>query len=253
MGRKLFIAGNWKMNKTATEAQADVKRFVEKASELGGKVRMAVCPPFTALDRVSSILKGTCVELGAQNLSDKVSGAYTGEVSAAMLLDLGVSHVIVGHSERRQYYGETDSLVSRKAKLALQSGLCPIVCIGETLEERESGKTLTVITTQFKGSLAGITADEMLRTTIAYEPVWAIGTGKTATPEQAQEVHALIRKLLTETYGADTAQKVIIQYGGSVKASNSKELMSMPDIDGALVGGASLDPDGFYELIKNAL
>lgn len=277
--RKLFMAGNWKMNKTATEAAETVKAFVKNVTGITDKINIAVCPPFTALDRISGILKGSNVALGAQNLSDKASGAYTGEISAAMLLDLGVRYVIIGHSERRQYFGETDELVNKKAKLVLKSGetlrislsepipadellakfallepgLFPIVCIGETLQERESGKTSEVITKQVKGSFAGITADEMLKITIAYEPIWAIGTGKTATPEQAQEVHALIRKLLVGAYGKNVSDKVIIQYGGSVKANNSKELMSMPDIDGALVGGASLDPAGFADLIKNAL
>ncbi len=253
MARKLFIAGNWKMNKTASEAAADVKRLVELLSGVGDKARVAVCPPFTALDRISSVARSAGMELGAQNLSDKASGAYTGEVSAQMLLDLGVTQVIVGHSERRQFYGENDSIVSKKAIFALASGLCPIVCVGETLEEREAGSTEKVLRTQISGSLDGISAEDMLRTTIAYEPVWAIGTGKTATPQQAQDAHAFIRSLLSAKYGETCAQKVIIQYGGSVKASNSKELMAMPDIDGALVGGASLDPAGFADLVKNAL
>ncbi|HCE43005.1 MAG TPA: triose-phosphate isomerase [Lentisphaeria bacterium] len=251
--RKLFIAGNWKMNKTATEAVQLVSALVKKVEGLSDKITMAVCPPFTTLDRISPLLKGSGVSLGAQNLSDKASGAYTGEISAAMLLDLGVKYVIIGHSERRQYYGETNELVSKKAKFALGAGLLPIVCIGETLQEREAGKMANVITTQFKGSLAGLTADDMLKTTIAYEPVWAIGTGKTASPDQAQEVHALIRKLLTDTFGQATADKVIVQYGGSVKADNAKELMAKPDIDGALVGGASLDAEGFASLIKNSI
>ncbi len=253
MSRKLFIAGNWKMNKTASEAAEDVSKFIDLALGVAGKINIALCPPFTALDRVSLILENTGVELGAQNLSEVESGAYTGEVSAAMLRDLNVKYVIVGHSERRQYFGETDEVVSLKANRALQSGLLPIICIGETLEEREANKTFEVIQAQMKGSFAGISKEDMLKTTIAYEPIWAIGTGKTATPEQAQEVHAFIRKIISETYGAKTAAHVIIQYGGSVKAANSGELMAMPDIDGALVGGASLDPVGFAELIKNAL
>ncbi len=251
--RKLFITGNWKMNKTATEAVQLVSALVKKVEGLSDKIDIAVCPPFTTLDRISTILKGSGVSLGAQNLSDKASGAYTGEISAAMLLDLGVKYVIIGHSERRQYYGETDELISKKAKFALGAGLLPIVCIGETLQEREAGKMSNVITTQFKGSLAGLTAEDMLKTTIAYEPVWAIGTGKTASPDQAQEVHALIRKLLVDTFGKAVADKVIVQYGGSVKADNAKELMAKPDIDGALVGGASLDAEGFSALIKNSI
>ncbi|HBC88254.1 MAG TPA: triose-phosphate isomerase [Lentisphaeria bacterium] len=251
--RKLFIAGNWKMNKTATEAAQLVSALVKKVEGLSDKVTMAVCPPFTSLDRIAPLLKGTGVDLGAQNLSDKASGAYTGETSAAMLLDLGVKYVIIGHSERRQYYAETDELVSKKAKFALGAGLLPIVCIGETLKEREANKTSHVITTQLKGSLAGLNAEEMHKVTIAYEPVWAIGTGKTASPDQAQEVHALIRKLLTDAFGKAVADKVIVQYGGSVKADNAKELMAKPDIDGALVGGASLDAEGFSALIKNSI
>ncbi len=251
--RKLFIAGNWKMNKTAAESAQLVSALVKKVEGLSDKITMTVCTPFTSLDRVSPMLKNSGIALGAQNLSDKASGAYTGEVSAAMLLDLGVKYVIIGHSERRQYYGETDELVSKKAKFALGAGLLPIVCIGETLQEREAGKMSNVITTQFKGSLAGLSGEDMLKVTIAYEPVWAIGTGKTATPDQAQEVHALIRKLLTDAYGKAVADKVIVQYGGSVKADNAKELMAKPDIDGALVGGASLDADGFANLIKNSI
>jgi triosephosphate isomerase len=251
--RKLFIAGNWKMNKTATEAAQVVSALVKKVEGLSDKITMAVCPPYTALDRISPLLKGTGVALGAQNLSDRASGAYTGEISAAMLLDLGVKYVIIGHSERRQYYGETDEIVSKKTKFALGTGLLPIVCVGETLQERESNKTSSIITAQLKGSLAGIIAEEMLKTTIAYEPIWAIGTGKTASPDQAQEVHALIRKLLTDAYGKAVADKVIIQYGGSVKADNAKELMAKQDIDGALVGGASLDAEGFSALIRNSI
>jgi triosephosphate isomerase len=250
---KLFIAGNWKMNKTASEAAELVTNLLKDVKEIGDKVTIAVCPPFTSLERVSELVKGTNVALGAQNLSDKVSGAYTGEVAASMLLDIGVKYVIIGHSERRQYYGETDSLINKKAKFAISSGLLPIVCIGESLDEREAGETEKVVSTQFKGCFEGFSQEEVLKTTIAYEPVWAIGTGRTATPEQAQEVHALIRKMLSEKFGSENARKIIIQYGGSVKADNSKELMAKPDIDGALVGGASLDAAGFAKLIKNAI
>lgn len=253
MARKLFIAGNWKMNKTASEAADMVSSFVDKVLGSTGKLTIAICPPFTSLDRVGCILENTGIDLGAQNVSEIESGAYTGEVSAAMLLDLGVKYVIVGHSERRQYYGETDEFVNQKALAALKAGLLPIICIGETLEEREADKTFEVISSQISGSFAGISEEDMLKTTIAYEPVWAIGTGKTASPEQAQEVHSFIRGKISEAYGAEVANQVIIQYGGSVKASNSKELMSMPDIDGALVGGASLDAAGFADLIRNAV
>ena len=251
--RTLFIAGNWKMNKTASEAETILSELKEKVAEFDGKVNIAICPTFTALDRAVKVTKGSNVAIGSQDISDKESGAYTGEISASMLLDLGVKYAIVGHSERRQYHGETSELVSKKAKTTLDAGLLPIICLGETLEERETGKTSEVVTEQIKGSLAGLTANEMLKTTIAYEPIWAIGTGKTASPEQAQEVHALIRQLLTEIYGTETAERVIIQYGGSVKPDNSATLMGQKDIDGALVGGASLDPSVFSALIANAL
>jgi triosephosphate isomerase (TIM) len=251
--RTLFIAGNWKMNKTATEAAEILSELNEKVAGFKGKIRIAICPTYTALDRAVKATAGTNVKIGAQDISVYDSGAYTGEISASMLLDLGVEYVIIGHSERRQYHGETDELVSKKTKVALDAGLLPIVCLGETLEERETNKMSEVITTQIKGSLAGLTGDELVKTTIAYEPIWAIGTGKTASPEQAQEVHALIRKLLTDAYGVEVAEKVIIQYGGSVKPGNSAELMGQKDIDGALVGGASLEADVFAELIANAL
>jgi triosephosphate isomerase (TIM) len=251
--RSLFIAGNWKMNKTASEATVTLAALKEQVKEFEGKLEIAICPTFTALDRAVKTVSGSNVKIGAQDISDKESGAFTGEISAAMLLDLGVEYVIIGHSERRQYHAETDELVSKKAKTTLNAGLKPIVCIGETLEERESEKTYDVITTQVKGSLEGLTAEEMIKTTIAYEPVWAIGTGKTASPEQAQDVHALIRTLLTELFGTDTAEQVKVQYGGSVKAENSAELMGKQDIDGALVGGASLKPEDFASLIANAL
>ncbi len=241
------------MNKTATEAAELVSKLKGELASVGDKLIIAVCPPFTALDRVYPILKGSNIALGAQNLSDKASGAYTGEVSAAMLLDIGVKYVIIGHSERRQYYGETDTLINKKAKFAISAGLFPIVCIGETLEEREAGKMAEVITTQFKGCFESFSKDEILKTTIAYEPVWAIGTGKTATPQQAQEVHEMIRKMLSDKFGREVAESVIIQYGGSVKPDNARELMSQKDIDGALVGGASLDAVVFAKLIKNSI
>lgn len=253
MSRKLFIAGNWKMNKTATEGAELAAALKDMVAGLGDKVDIAVCPTFAALDRVSGVVSGTNIALGAQNLSDQKSGAYTGEVAADMLLDLKVKYVIIGHSERRQFYGETDELVAKKAKLALESGLLPIICIGETLEEREGGKTADVITTQVKGSLEGLDAADIVKTTIAYEPIWAIGTGKTATPEQAQDTHKIIRDLLADKYSNEVAEKIIIQYGGSVKPDNSKELLSQADIDGALVGGASLDAETFSALIKNAV
>lgn len=251
--RMLFIAGNWKMNKTASEAEKLLVELKARLAQFKDSLNIAVCPAFTVLETSSKVLRGSNIAIGSQDISAKDSGAYTGEISAKMLLDIGVKYAIVGHSERRQYHGETDALINAKAKKALSSGVLPIVCIGETLEERESGRMNDVITTQTKGSLAGLTAEEIIKTTIAYEPVWAIGTGKTATPAQAQEVHALIRKLLTEAYGAEVAEQVIIQYGGSVKPDNSNELMNQKDIDGALVGGASLEVEVFYNLIANAL
>lgn len=251
--RMLFIAGNWKMNKTASEAEKLLVELKAKLASFEGKLNIAVCPAFTALETSSKVLKGSNIAIGSQDISAKDSGAYTGEVSAKMLLDIGVQYAIVGHSERRQYHAETDALINAKAKKALSSGVLPIVCIGETFEERESGRMNSVITTQTKGSLSGLTAEEIVKTTIAYEPVWAIGTGKTASPAQAQEVHALIRKLLTDAYGTEVAEKVIIQYGGSVKPDNSNELMNQKDIDGALVGGASLEVEVFYNLIANAV
>lgn len=253
MSRKLFIAGNWKMNKTATEAVAMVSEFKNLVADLGDQLNMAVCPPFTALSAVADALSGAPVAVGAQDISTQEAGAFTGEISAAMLLDLGVQFVIVGHSERRQYHDESDQLVSEKAKRALSAGLRPIICVGEHLEQREAGDTTKVVTKQVKGSLAGLSNEDMLKTTIAYEPVWAIGTGKTATPDQAQEVHALIRGLVRDSFDVAVADQLIIQYGGSVKPGNAKELMAQPDIDGALVGGASLEAATFAELIKNAL
>lgn len=241
------------MNKTASEAEKILVELKLKLLPYCGKLNIAVCPAFTALETAYRIFHGSNIKLGSQDVSAKERGAYTGEVSAEMLRDVGVKYAIVGHSERRQYHNETDAVVNEKAKMALRSGLLPIVCIGETMQERENGKTYDVIITQFKSSLKGLTSEEMIKTTIAYEPVWAIGTGKTASKEQAQDVHALIRRLLTDAYGSETAERVIIQYGGSVKPENSAELMGQQDIDGALVGGASLDPEVFTKLIVNAI
>ena len=215
------------------------------------RVDVAVCPPAVYLHDVGAAIRGSAVQLGAQNMHFEKDGAFTGEISASMLTDLGCRYVILGHSERRQYFGETDATVNRKTLVALDSGLTPIVCVGETLEERESGKTEHVVATQIKGSLAGLSAQQGEKLVIAYEPVWAIGTGKTATPEQAEEVHAQIRSLLRELFGA-TADVIRIQYGGSVKPENAAELMRQPNIDGALVGGASLKADSFAGIIAAA-
>lgn len=250
--RKKIVAGNWKMNMTTAEATALVNALKEDLANFRD-VEVVLCPPFTALATVSELVHDTHLDLGAQNMHWAKSGAYTGEISAGMLRELYCHYVILGHSERRQYFGETDAIVNRKTQAALASSLHPIVCVGETLQEREAGKVEEVITTQVQGSLAGLSAKELLDSVIAYEPVWAIGTGKTATSDQAQEVHALIRQILTKAYDATVAQGVRIQYGGSVKPSNAKELFSMPDIDGGLIGGAALDAKSFIDIVRAAV
>ena len=250
--RKLIIAGNWKMNKTVAESLDLANGLVRELKEVK-EVDIAICPPFTALSEVSKAVIDSNIRLGAQNMSQNGYGAHTGEIAAGMLKEFSTKYVILGHSERREYQRESDELIAGKAKAAHEAGLKPIVCVGEQLEERESGNTENVVGTQVRGSLAGSTMEEMLGTVIAYEPVWAIGTGKTATAEQAQEVHAFIRNLLADLFDADTAKAVRIQYGGSVKPDNARELMSQPDVDGALVGGASLDVRVFSELIKNSI
>ncbi|HHX98272.1 MAG TPA: triose-phosphate isomerase [Kiritimatiellia bacterium] len=250
--RKKIVAGNWKMNMTTAEATALVNALKEDLANFRD-VEVVLCPPFTALATVSELVHDTHLDLGAQNMHWAKSGAYTGEISAGMLRELYCHYVILGHSERRQYFGETDAIVNRKTQAALASSLHPIVCVGETLQEREAGKVEEVITTQVQGSLAGLSAKELLDSVIAYEPVWAIGTGKTATSDQAQEVHALIRQILTQAYDATVAQGVRIQYGGSVKPSNAKELFSMPDIDGGLIGGAALDAKSFIDIVRAAV
>ena len=250
--RKLIIAGNWKMNKTVAESLDLANGLVRELKEVK-EVDIAICPPFTALSEVSKAVIDSNIRLGAQNMSQNGYGAHTGEIAAGMLKEFSTKYVILGHSERREYQRESNELIAAKAKAAHEAGLKPIVCVGEQLEERESGNTENVVGTQVRGSLAGLTTEEMLGTVIAYEPVWAIGTGKTATAEQAQEVHAFIRNLLADLFDADTAKAVRIQYGGSVKPDNARELMSQPDVDGALVGGASLDVRVFSELIKNSI
>lgn len=247
--RTPFIAGNWKMNKTISEALELVRKL--KYQIVGVKsVKVAVCPPFTALKSVYEVIKDTNIYLGAQNMWIKESGAYTGEVSPVMLKDCGCTYVIIGHSERRAYFKEDDSLVSEKIKVALKHNLLPIVCVGEVLEERESGKAYDVVKTQVLGAFEGISKEDILKVTIAYEPVWAIGTGKTATPEDANSMHRFIREVLSQIYDDEVAQNMIIQYGGSVKPENIKGLMAMPEIDGALVGGASLDAESFAKIVK---
>ena len=250
--RKLIIAGNWKMNKTVAESLDLANGLVRELKDIK-EVDIAICPPFTALSEVSKAVIDSNIRLGAQNMSQNNYGAHTGEIAAGMLKEFSTKYVILGHSERREYQRESDELIASKAKAAHEAGLKPIVCVGEQLEEREAGKTEDVVGTQVRGSLAGLTTEEMLGTVIAYEPVWAIGTGKTPTSEQAQEAHAFIRNLLAELFDADTAKAVRIQYGGSVKPDNARELMSQADVDGALVGGASLDVRSFSELIKNSI
>jgi triosephosphate isomerase len=250
--RKLIIAGNWKMNRTVAEGLdlvADLKRELANIKELD----IVVCPPFTALSAVSKAILDSNIRLGAQNMSEHNYGAYTGEIAAGMLKEFSVRYVILGHSERRQYQKETDDLIAKKGLAALGASLKPIICVGETLADREDGKTEKVLETQVRGSLAGISKAQMDETIIAYEPVWAIGTGKTASAEQAQEAHSFIRRLLAKLFDDTVARRVRIQYGGSVKPANARELMSLPDVDGALVGGASLEPRSFAEIIKNSI
>jgi triosephosphate isomerase len=247
--RRPIIAGNWKMNKTTVEARDLASKLIPLIA--GIKERdIVLAPPFTALQSVAGVIKGTGIALSAQNLHWEDKGAFTGEISAEMLLDLGCKYVIIGHSERRQFFGENDETVNKKLRQALNKGLLPIVCVGETLKEREAGKANEVIERQVTGALMGVTAAEMQKVIIAYEPVWAIGTGKTATPDQANEIHSFIRKKSEIVYGKEIAGALRIQYGGSVTPENVSTLMAMPDIDGALVGGASLKPESFAALVN---
>jgi len=245
--RRPIIVGNWKMHKTTAEAVALVKALKESLASTQG-LDLGVAPPFTALPAVAEVLRGSPISLAAQNMHWESQGAFTGEISAAMLSDVGCTRVIIGHSERRQYFAESDDTVNRKVKAALNAGLDPILCIGETLDQREGNATFGVLEQQLRRGLADIAVDGMQRLVLAYEPVWAIGTGKTATPEQAQEVHAFIRGLLGELYGKALADDVRIQYGGSVNAGNVQLLMSQSDVDGALVGGASLEASAFAQI-----
>jgi triosephosphate isomerase len=250
--RALFIAGNWKMNPATAEAALALAEAVKAGVGQATDVRVAVCPPSVFLHAVDRALAGSPVGLGAQNMHWKPDGAYTGEVSGAMLNDAGCTHVILGHSERRHGLGETDAQVNAKLRAALGAGLIPIVCIGETRQEREAGQTEDVVGGQLRGSLDGLSPGEMAGVVLAYEPVWAIGTGLTATPTQAQEVHAFIRGRLSSAFDEATAARVVVQYGGSVKADNAGELLACPDIDGALVGGASLKAGEFLGIIQAA-
>jgi triosephosphate isomerase len=250
--RKLIIAGNWKMHKTVAEA-VDLVHGLKRELANVKEVDIVVCPPFTALSDVSREILDSNLRLGAQNMHDKNFGAFTGEICAGMLKEFSVRYVILGHSERRQYQKEDDALIASRALAAHAASLKPIVCVGETLAEREAGKTQKVLETQVRGSLHGLSKGQLEETIIAYEPVWAIGTGKTATADQAQEAHAFIRRLLADMADEATAKRIRIQYGGSVKPANTRELMSLPDVDGALVGGASLEVRNFADIVKNAI
>ncbi len=250
--RKKVIAGNWKMNKNLGESLSLIKEIKLAMLNISGKVDVIVCPPFTSLETGANLLKESPVKLGAQNMHFEDSGAFTGEISASMLKSVGCEYVILGHSERRTIFNENDEMINKKLKKALSSALKPIFCVGETLEEREANRTEKVIEKQIIEGLAGIPESEMKNIIIAYEPVWAIGTGKTATPAQAEEVHVFIRNLVKRLYSPSVSDSIIIQYGGSVKPDNSKELLNMPNIDGALVGGACLKADSFVEIIKSA-
>ena len=250
--RKLIIAGNWKSNKTVAEALElveDLKRELAGVKE----VDIVVAPPYTALSEVSKSILDSNLRLAAQNMSENGVGAFTGEIAAVMLKEFSTRYVILGHSERRQFQKETDALIAKKAAAVHAAALKPIVCVGETLAEREGGQMEKVLETQVRGSLAGLTKDQAVETIVAYEPVWAIGTGKTATTQQAQDAHAFIRGVLAAMFDAEVARKIRIQYGGSVKPNNAKELMSQPDVDGALVGGASLEARSFADIIKNSI
>ena len=250
--RKLIIAGNWKMNKTVAEALSLVQGVKRELANLK-EVDVVVCPPFTALSEVSKAVLDSNIRLGAQNMSEHNFGAFTGEICAGMLKEFSVRYVILGHSERRQYQKETDALINKKALAAHAASLKPILCVGETLAERESGQMESVLSAQIRGGFAGFSKQQMEETIVAYEPVWAIGTGKTATAQQAEEAHAFIRGVITKLFDDAVARRVRIQYGGSVKGSNARELMSQPDVDGALVGGAALDDRGFADIVKNSI
>lgn len=246
--RKNIVAGNWKMNTTVPEGIELAKAVVAKSSEVPASVKLIIAPPFTHLVPVAEVVKGSVVGLSAQNCADKEKGAYTGEVSVSMLASAGCEYTILGHSERRQYYGETDAKLVEKVKLAIAQGISPIFCVGENLDEREANRHFEVVSEQIKNVLYTLSTEEMAKVIVAYEPVWAIGTGKTATAEQAQEIHACIRKVLADKFGAQVADDTTILYGGSCKPSNAKELFACPDIDGGLIGGAALKADDFIQI-----
>ena len=258
MNRKPIFAANWKMNKGASETEDFVKSFLSKLQGQNFASEIVIAPPFVSLPKLAEVLhtatagqNAHAIQIAAQNCSQYDSGAYTGEISVLMLREFFVHYVILGHSERRSIYGETDAVINAKMKKARETNLKPIFCIGETLAEREGGMLETVLRTQVTDGLKGITEKDMTETVIAYEPVWAIGTGVTATSQQAQDAHAFVRSLVADLYGADTAARIRIQDGGSVKPGNAAELMACPDIDGALIGGAALEPQSFFEIIRN--
>ena len=248
--RRRIIAGNWKMHNNISESQNLVTKLVNGLNDQNINREVIICPPFTSLTEVSNLLSGTKIELGAQNMHFENKGAFTGEISADMLKSIGCKYVILGHSERRNIFGETDELINRKIKQALISELTPIFCMGETLEQREDGITNDVIKKQISEGMKGLSEEDVNKIIIAYEPIWAIGTGKTATPDQAQEVHKFIRSLLRENFSENSSQNIPVLYGGSVKPDNAEDLLAKEDIDGALVGGACLDADSFISIIN---
>jgi len=251
--RTKVVAGNWKMCKNLEQTRELINGLKLKLDFNLKGVTVIVCPPFTSLSMANSLVQGSDIQLGAQNMYQEEEGAFTGEISAGMLLAAGCKYVILGHSERRQYFGETNELINKKAKKALESGLLPIICVGELLEEREKGITEQVVSAQVRGVLKGLTVDDLAKSIIAYEPVWAIGTGKTATPDQAQAVHQFIRKIVGQMHSWSVAERLPIQYGGSVKPDNAADLFAQPDIDGGLVGGACLKADSFAQIVKSAV
>lgn len=250
--RSKIVAGNWKMYKDKSETIELISQLKEELSRAQVKTQVIICPPFTSIELAGELIKNTNIRLGAQNVHSEVEGAFTGEVSAKMLKSFGVEFVIIGHSERRTYFNETDDFINKKIKRAIEYGIKPIFCIGETLAERESGKTFDVVESQLRNGLRNISESELKEIVIAYEPIWAIGTGKTATPQQAEEVHSFLREKIGEMYNKSIAEEIRILYGGSVKPENARELFSQPDIDGGLVGGACLKADSFYQIILAA-
>lgn len=250
--RKKIVAGNWKMNKNTAEALELAQGLKGLVADVNG-VEVVICPPFTLLAEVKKAIAGSNIKLGAQNMHTEEKGAFTGEISPLMLKDVGVEYVILGHSERREYFKETNEFINKKVKTAIKFGMTPILCVGEKLEEREAGITEKVVKDHVVGGFMDISKEDAAKVVVAYEPVWAIGTGKTASPEQAQEVHAFIRKLLEELYDKETAENITIQYGGSMNDANAKELMAKVDIDGGLIGGASLIADKFAVVVKSGI